>query len=154
MKGTFGAGIDDIKKQVGTGHLVGKLIVDQIYAKYQHEGADFFHPDGGKPFYLRDPLFAHAFQYMQKLGSSAITDYGSDFVHTMADCMEDLNKEVIVQAPKEFLDLQDSGHPIVVDNGHVTYDRAPVVGRLSEEELRVKARVAHLLWPNRYVRGE
>lgn len=41
-------------------------------------------------------------------------------------------------APVEFGDLRESGHPTVTDEGHTTYDRPPLVPRLSEAELREK----------------
>lgn len=34
--GTFAERMDVLSRQVGEGFCVGKVIVDQIYAKYQH----------------------------------------------------------------------------------------------------------------------
>lgn len=34
MGGTFSERIDELKAMVGTGDLVGKVVVDQIYARY------------------------------------------------------------------------------------------------------------------------
>lgn len=47
-------------------------------------------------------------------------------------------------APVEFGDLRKSGHPKVTKDGATIYDRPPVVGRLSEAELKAKHRTTDL----------
>lgn len=51
---------------------------------------------------------------------------------------EDGATMVDVHAPVEFDNLRKSGHPTVTDDGATVYDRPPIVGRLSEEELRAE----------------
>lgn len=148
MSGTFGAGIDRLKERVGHGKLKGSVVVDQVYAFYQHEHPEFKHPDGGKPYYLRDPLFEGADGHMQKLARKVLEPGGP--AEGMRDVVEDLCRSVYEQAPLEFGDLKGSGHPKVTSAGAVVYDRPPNVGRLSEEELRIKGELRRLFEPGRY----
>jgi len=152
MRGTFGAGIDHMISQIGRGTLRGELIVDQVYAKYQHEHPEFHHPDGGKAFYLRDPLFASIQDFMRHLANKTVTKEGSEIVSGMADNMEKLSLKVYEEAPWEFADLRASGHPRVKDGRKIVYDRAPHVHRLTASELREKSYLRNLLWPGRYKR--
>lgn len=150
MRGTFGDGIDRLIETVGRGHLKGSVEVDQIYAKYQHEKPELNHPDGGKAYYLRDPLFEKSAEYMQKLADKTITVGGSEIEQGMVEVVEDLSTQVYIHAPLEFADLKASGHPTVESAGAVVYDRAPNVPRLTREELRIKARLRTLFEPGRY----
>lgn len=148
MAGTFGERISELINEVGHGTLHGEVEVDQVYARYQHEHPEFKHPDGGKAFYLRDPLFEHVDEYMQKIAEKVLDRGGPK--EGMKDAMEDLSAKVYEQAPLEFGDLKASGHPKVESDGVVVYDRPPNVGRLSEEELRIKGELRGLFDPNRY----
>ncbi len=56
----------------------------------------------------------------------------------MISAAEHLSGEVARLAPVEFGDLRGSGHPVVTDDGETIYDRPPLVGRLSKEELKAK----------------
>jgi hypothetical protein len=153
VKGTFGERIDELKRQVGKGHLKGEVEVNQAYAHYQHDHPEFHHPDGGKAFYLRDPLFAGANGYMRNLADKVITEAGSDIETAMAENMESLSTEgVYAEAPWEFGDLRASGHPMVTSDGEKIYDRAPQVARLTEDELRAKGHLRALFDPDRYKR--
>lgn len=152
MKGTFGAGLDHVKEAVGKGHLVGTVEVDQVYAHYQHEHPEFHHPDGGKAFYLQDPLFQNADKYMQHCADELITEEGFKLNEAMADNMEKLSDKVYEEAPWEFADLRASGHPKVTSDGDTVYDRAALRPRLTEDELREKQRLSRLLDPHRYKR--
>lgn len=58
----------------------------------------------------------------------------------MAGNMEDLSAQVQEKAPKFWGDLRNSGHPVVTSQGRTTYDRPPRARRLTEAELRQKAR--------------
>lgn len=144
MSGTFGDRTRKLAEQVGHGKLVGSVEVDQVYAKYQHEHPEFKHPEGGQAFYLRDPLFNDITGTMEKLAQKAITEQGSDIKDGMKDFTERLSSEVYDKAPLEFGDLKASGHPKVLDDGAVHYDRPPLVGRLSEEDLRAKGDLRRL----------
>lgn len=136
MAGTFILRTDELLARIGDGPLDSKLGVDQVYARYQHEGLHFRHPRGGQAKYLEQPLYAQAPAYMQKLADKAYTNIRKAAI----DNAEDLSKQVERHAPVEFDHLRRSGNPVVVDNGAVIYNRPPVVRRLSEEELRAKSR--------------
>lgn len=150
MTSTFGARIEELKRQVGHGTLRGKVEVDQVYAAYQHEHDEFKHPDGGKAHYLRDPLFEGINSHMETLARKAITQGGSELKEGMKDVVEDLSTKVYEQAPLEFGDLKGSAHPSVESDGAVVFDRPPNVPRLSEEELRIKGHLRNLFDPSRY----
>lgn len=62
----------------------------------------------------------------------------------MIDWSEDLDAGVVEQAPREFGDLENSGHPSVIDDGVTIYDRPARVHRLDREELRAKDRIRDL----------
>lgn len=151
--GTFGAGLDRLEHSVGHGKLVGTCEVDQVYAKYQHEHPEFKHPDGGKAFYLRDPLFEKSDENMRTLASKVLAVDGDGIKGGMRDVAERLSTAVYEQAPWEFADLRASGHPKVTDDGAVWYDRAPRVHRLDDEELRIKRDLRDLFEPDRYRRS-
>lgn len=150
--GTFFERTDHLMDAVGYGRLEGNIEVNQRYAHYQHEGYDFYHPDGGEAGYLQIPFFERNVKYMEHLAEKAITSEGSDIEEAMADNMEDMSEQVFIHAPWEFADLRASGHPTVTSDGETVYDRAPNVGRLSDEELKAKGELRDLFDPHRYAR--
>lgn len=152
MSGTFSDGLDRFEREFGKGKIIGHVVVDQAYAQNQHQSAWFKHPDGGKAFFLRDPLFGRNARHMQMIADKAITSTGSDLSSGVMDAMEDLStKGVYEEAPWEFADLRASGHPFVTDDGgQVIHNRLPHIGRLSREELRIKGQLSRLLNPGRY----
>lgn len=138
MAGNFAARMDELIESVGDGELTGSVVVDQVYAKYQHERMDLRHPNGGQAKYLGGPLMLNARDYVAKLADNVL--HGSLEV-AMTQVVEDLSKEVFEKAPRDFWDLRESAHPSVLNDGMPVYDRPPVVHRLSEGELKVKARL-------------
>mgnify|MGYP003624032472 CR=1 FL=1 len=131
MAGSF---VDGIQKLLDAtpDKVTGHVVVDQVYAHYQHEHPEFHHPDGGQAFYLSEPLALKAHEYFGRLGREAV--HGR-LKEAMIENVEDLSKEVYNRAPWEFGDLRASGHPIVEEDGHVVYDRPPMCRRLTEDEL-------------------
>jgi hypothetical protein len=127
------SGAKRVMDLVGPGHLVGKLVVDQVYAKYHHERMDLKHPRGGGPKYLEGPLLADASQYLQKLAKHVLD---GELVHAMAECMEGLNGRMSRLAPVEFNNLRRSGNPRVYDHGRLVYNRPAHQRRLSDQELK------------------
>jgi len=146
--GDFAERIDELMEKVGTGDLVGKVEVSQLYAQYQHEGLDFHHPRGGQALYLQQPLMSHADEYMQKIASGILDDGGK---RAMEECVENLAEEggVASHAPILWANLRASGHPSVSEDGVTTYDRPPRQHRLTEEELRAIYREHHPV-PSKY----
>lgn len=148
----FTDGIDKMLEDCPDESVTGHLVVDQVYAHYQHAHPEFHHPDGGQAFYLSEPLFVKVRGYMAHLGAKAVTPDGCAVEDGMVDNMEDLSWEVYERAPWEFGDLRASGHPIVEVDGKTAYDRPPKVHRLSAEELKIKAELRYLFDPHRYRR--
>lgn len=144
MRGTFGDGLDHLSEKVGTGHLVGGVEVNQVYAGYQEFNDWLNHPEGGEAHALENSLYRRNEQHMQHLAEGAITEDGSRIENTMAENMEDLSEQYYVHAPWEFGDLRASGHPTVTSDGHTVYDRPPNQPRLTEEELRDKSHLRSL----------
>lgn len=138
VAGDFTERIDELLEAVGDGELTGSLVVDQVYAKYQHERMDLKHPNGGQAKYLGGPIMEHAGTYVGRLADNVLR---GSLAAAMERNMEDLSKEVFEKAPRDFWDLRESGHPRVLNGDQVVYDRAPIVHRLSPGELKIKARL-------------
>lgn len=138
VKGDFDRRISDLARAVGDGALQGRVTVNQKYALYQHEELRLRHAPGRIPRYLAVPLFANHRHYLQTLAGAVL---GGDLAGAMADSMEHLSDEVERLAPIDFNDLPRSGHPVVTDGQRTVYDRPPIVPRLTDEQLREKARL-------------
>jgi hypothetical protein len=138
MASSFSQRIQELSEQVGHGKLTGRVVVDQIYAQYQHEGLDLRHPRGGQAKYLEQPLLDHREEYLRKVSETVLDDGGKG---GMVRSMEDLagSGGVAVYAPILFGLLRRSGHPMVESDGKTVYDRPPEQPRATEEELRLLA---------------
>lgn len=130
--------MDELIEMVGEGTLEGSVVVDQVYAKFQHERMDLRHPNGGQAKYLSGPLLENYRDYVGRLAQNVL--HGS-LTGAMERNVEDLSKEVFDKAPRDFWDLRESAHPRVLNDGMPVYDRAPVVPRLTPGQLAVKARL-------------
>lgn len=137
MAGDFGQRIQDLIDQVGDGELKASLVVDQRYAAIQEVDTTLRHPRGGQAHYLSEPLTQRHRRYYGDVADAVL---GGDVTQAMADAVEDLSEAVEQLAPREFHDLRHSGHPTVADDGQTVYDRPPKVARLTETQLREKAR--------------
>lgn len=152
MMGTFQERIKELEDTVGTGHLVGQVLVDQPYAQDQHETMFYGHPGGGQAKYLSEPLMANHPEYLRRL-AGAVLDEGGALERAMIRNVEDLSGEVYKHAPFEFGDLKASGHPMVFDGDRRVYDRKPNVGRLNESDQVAKQELrnigfGHNSWEN------
>lgn len=142
---SFDAALAELGRRVGYGNVVGTVEVDQVYARYQHEGLDFHHPRGGQAKYLEQPLYSEVPGYLGDIAARLLPD--GDVVQAMADSMEDLSGQVFDKAPVEFYDLRASGHPVVRQGGAVKYDRPPMQARLTDAQLRAKSKLRRLDLP-------
>lgn len=133
---SFEAALEKLSEAVGHGVIRGSVVVDQVYARYQHEGLDFKHPRGGQAKYLEQPLYSNVPLYMRDIAARVLPR--GDVVQAMADVTEDLSGEVFDKAPIEFLDLRASAHPTVRQGGAIVYDRPPMQARLTEPQLKAK----------------
>jgi hypothetical protein len=138
---SFEAALERLADDVGRTPVRASVEVDQVYARYQHEGLDFRHPRGGQAKYLEQPFYANVPLYMQDIASRLLE---GELTQAVADCMEDLSGEVFDHAPVEFSDLRMSGHPRVWRGGSLVYDRPPMVARLTEAQLRAKNKLRSL----------
>lgn len=120
-----------LEEQVGDGHIVAGCTVDQPYAQNQHETRTFDHVVG-RAGYLGDPLMENAYNFLDRVARSAITETGSDLSDEMQSIANDMNDFVVRNAPRD-PDVGDvlaqSGSPWVDDNGIRTYYRPPRAGR-------------------------
>lgn len=138
MSGTFSERIDALRTMTGRGQrLQGSVVVDQVYAKYQHERVELHHPRGGSAKYLERPLMGHYRDYLSDYAKTVLHDGGQP---AMKRSMEHLSDQVELTAPVEWNDLRKSGHPSVEQGGRTIYDRAPKAARLTAEELKAKSR--------------
>lgn len=135
-KGEFVKRIEELRKRVGGGKLIGKVVVDQIYAQNQHENLGFNHTGGG-PKFLTKSMMDEIRPTLQQLAQQTLQ---GDLPSTMARGMERVAKGVQKNAPHEFNDLRNSAHPSVKDRGRITYNRSPVVKRLTKTQLKAKDR--------------
>lgn len=141
MKGQFVANMDRLEEQV-RGQWQAKVEVDQVYAHYQEVHPEFRHPRGGQAFYLRDSLYLG--QWFARMAVGLITPTGVHVKDAMVSVANGISFGVYLRAPWEFNDLRRSGHPSVTRDGSTVYDRPPIVGRLSEEQLRRKGQLRYL----------
>lgn len=137
MASDFGSQIDELLAKVGSGDLAATVVVNQVYARWQHDGLDLKHPRGGQALYLQQPLMDNHSRYLADYASQVLEDGGKN---TFISAAEDLAGDggVASHAPVEFGDLRASGHPTVTDGEEVIYDRPPLAGRLSAEDLKAK----------------
>jgi hypothetical protein len=143
--GTFSERLGELRARTGCaeGVLHGEVIVDQVYAHYQHEHLEFRHPRGGMAKYLETPLLLNFPRYLFEIARQYLDDGGH---RAMENSMEDLAEAggVATFAPVEFDDLRRSGHPRVWVGARLLFDREPRQHRLTEQELRIKARLRKL----------
>lgn len=142
---TISEGLDELRARTSCreGVLEGSVAVNQVYAHYQHEHMEFRHPRGGMAKYLEVPLLMNGTRYIADVARSYLEDGGRlAMEHSMEHLAEDGG--VATHAPVEFDDLRRSGHPKVKVGERTVYDREPRQHRLSEEELRIKARLRKL----------
>jgi hypothetical protein len=140
--GTFHERIEELRDRTGCreSHMRGTVMVDQIYAHYQHERLDLKHPRGGHARFLTAPLFEHHRSYLRDIARTFLEDGGR---RAMVDAVEHLagyTGGVGWHAPVELGDLRASGHPFIWHGGRVIYDRPPHMHRLTKPELAAKSR--------------
>lgn len=145
MGGDFSQRVTELQEIVGHNDLVGTLERDQVYAHYQEvgisrfTGAPLVHHRGGQARYQESSLYDFAGEYLQGIADVILDGGGTE---AMAAAMERFDDHARQRCPVELEILCNSGHPTVTDDGALTYDRAPLVPRQTEGEL--KAARAHV----------
>jgi hypothetical protein len=127
--GTFVDRIEDLKRQMGSGHISSHCVVDQAYAQNQHQTVEFVHRHGGRAFYLRAPLMENWVTLFSKIADKCITVTGSDVDSAMIEVAEWMAQAVFENAPRKISELATSGHPFVLRDGVPIYDRPPISPR-------------------------
>lgn len=135
--GTFAERTRTLERHVGDGTLTGRVVVDQVYARYQHEREDLRHPRGGQAKYLSTPLRGRADEVLREIARTLYQQRPESAVRRFAEQLAD---DVAVYAPVLFNNLRRSGAPSVIDDGAVSWSRPPQQRRLSDAELRVQGR--------------
>lgn len=138
MKGEFVKRIAELRDIVGTGNLEGKVVVDQVYAQFQHESPDLAHPRGGGMKFLTRALVREYRGVFRGLARDAYRRRG--LVSAMTVGVEKISKGVYRNTPVMFHDLRNSAAPSVKDRGRYVYRRPPVVKRLSKSQRKAKDR--------------
>lgn len=137
-----------LESQVGKGHIVAGVTVDQPYAQNQHENLSFDHAVG-RAHYLGGPLLENYFNFVDGMARAAITDEGSRLRDEMQDIAEDMAGFVLKNAPRD-PDVGDvlanSGSPWVTDEGVEIYKRPALAPRKLKSESGWKQRP-----PEKYV---
>lgn len=141
MASSFFDRIDELISDTGEHHARGAVEVDQVYARYQHEGLELNHPRGGQAQYLKVPMVDRADEHMRRLAKHVLEPGG--IADGMREVVETVAREVHDLAPREFDDLRNSAHLTVVKDDTTVFDRPPLVPRLNDEELREKDRLRH-----------
>lgn len=145
--GDFAQRIGYLRQVVGAGNLEARVTVNQVYAKYQHEGLDLKHPRGGRAKYLGGPVLEHQRRWMQLVADKILVDGGRS---GMIEVGKLLVNEVYLNAPVEFNDLKNSGACTVTHEGRVIYRQLPNVPRLTEAQLRAKDALRNAINPHHW----
>jgi len=132
MAGTFLARTEQLLKKHEGGKLRGEVVVDQVYARYQHENLALKHTSGGKAKYLWDPVLEDADETLRQLAVRTLR--GNPDV-AMIRATERWSRGVAKQAPIDYNRLKTSSHPRVKKGGRLIYDRPPITPRVSEAQL-------------------
>lgn len=132
--------LDRLLDEVGSGNLRGHVGFDQIYAHWIHEHVGFKHPRGGQAKFLSEALLINYSGYLQRIAELVVTPDGSHIMAAMIRNMEDLSDSAEAKAPRQFGNLEKSGHPRVRDGLEIVYDRPPKMHRLTEAEIRAERR--------------
>lgn len=133
MPGTFQEKTARWMDNPGGGRLVGKITIDQVYARYQHERR-LHHPRGGGPKFLTRALVGEVNRGMQTLASATLR---GDLNIAMTRVTERVVQRAIRDEPKEFGDLAKSATVKTIDRGAIVYERRGE-HRLSEKEIEAR----------------
>lgn len=138
MAGTFVTrGVPYLLDAVGRAHLIGKVTVDQVYAKYQHERLDLRHPRGGRAKYLESALHDYYSVYLRQLAGHV---FDGELEENMARCMRALAGSGSRRAPIEVSNLRRSFSVEVESNSQIVYRLPASRRRMTEEELKLSRR--------------
>lgn len=144
---SFAERIDTLKAMVGDGYLDAEITVNQVYAHYQDSGAGphgkpaalFIHPRGGEAGYLSGQVAARRDEVISAWARTLLREGP---IPTTVRLVNSFCDQVYARAPREFWILRNSAAGKVHDNGRPTFDRPPMMPRLSQAELNAIRRAA------------
>lgn len=132
MKASQGMRI--LNDHIGKGKLKARVVIDQIYAKDQHESLHYKHPRGGGAKFLERALFEGAPGHYQDLADHLLDPEGPSMVDTMQSVGRDLVRGAAERSPRLFGALAQSGELRVLEGTRIVRRDAPDRARLSESE--------------------
>jgi hypothetical protein len=138
----FIARTDELMNRVGQGKIQASVLVDQVYAHFQHERTDLRHPRGGTAHYLRNPLFAGTPRWLRQVGAQMTH---RNMVSIFVDIADDLSGGVAQEAPEFMGDLRNSGEPRVKEGGRFVW-RGTAMPRLSNAYADAKTALWHSIY--------
>lgn len=133
-------GIRLLRERTGGARVVATVVVDQVYAKFQHESLDLKHTSGGRAKYLEGPLFEDAPGSLEEFAVGLLEVEEETAGRRWAGTGRKLVRGVRENAPDEFGVLRRSAALTVTEGRSVIVDEPAEVHRLSEEELRAEDR--------------
>jgi len=120
--------------------VTASVIVDQIYAQYQHEGLEFRHPRGGRAKYLEGPLFERYPESVEEFALGLLRVEEETAGRRWAATGRELVRAVGTEAPLEFGDLRRSAALTVREGTKVIVDEPALQRRLTDAETHAKGR--------------
>lgn len=130
-------GIQQLIDRTAGPNVEAKVVVDQIYAKFQHESLDLRHPRGGRAKFLEFPLFENRDAWIEEF-AVGLLNARTSAANRWGGLGRKLVRRVAVEAPIEFGDLRQSGALTVKEGGSVIIDEPAIQRRLTEEEIDAK----------------
>jgi hypothetical protein len=134
--GTFMARTDILLQNPGGGKLVGHIVIDQVYARYQHERAYLKHPHGGGSKFLTRALVDEGPRGLQSLATATLR---GDQNIVMSRVTERIVARAVRLEPKDMGDLAKSATVTTIDRGRIVYRRRGE-GRLTDKQIEAKRR--------------
>lgn len=131
-------GIRLLRQRTGGARVKARVVVDQVYAKFQHESLDLRHPNGGRAKYLEGPLFEGYPASMAEFAEGLLRVEEETAGRRWASTGRSLVRGVRENAPDEYGALRRSAALTVTEGRSVIVEEPAEVHRLSEAELRAE----------------
>lgn len=131
-------GIKLLRERTGGARVKAKVVVDQVYAEYQHEALEFRHPRGGRAKYLEGPLFEGFAGSIEEFAMGLLRVEEETAGRRWAGTGRDLVRAVGTEAPIEFGDLRRSASLTVTEGRSIIVDEPAAQRRLTDLELHAK----------------
>jgi hypothetical protein len=134
-------GIKLLRERTAGPKVVNTVVVDQVYAKYQHESLDFRHPRGGRAKYLEAPLYEGFYDSITEFSVGLLRVEEETAGRRWAGTGRALVRAVGTEAPLEFGDLRRSAGLTTREGSKIIVEEPASQPRLSDLELDAKKRM-------------